>query len=101
MLNLAALTGSTRWDHKALAFGSLTPGKIANLLSDTLVLGFTGAAILIVFSQLPKALGVETSDGGVIRRVLMPFAHPTEWHGLAILFFHRNYPAYVWRQKVP
>ena len=70
-----------------LAFGVLRLGKIANLLSDALILGFTsGAAILIVFSQLPKALGVEISNGGVIRNGLNSLAHPTEWHGLAILF---------------
>ena len=89
-----------------VAFGVLRLGKIANLLSDALVLGFTsGAAILIVFSQLPKALGVEISDGGVIRSGLKALTHPTEWHGLAILFsigtillmfggrkFHRLFP---------
>ena len=37
-----------------LAFGILRLGKIANLLSDYLILGFTsGAAILIVFSTAP------------------------------------------------
>ena len=70
-----------------LVFGVLRFGKIANLLSDSLILGFTsGAAILIVFSQLPKALGVETLNGGVIRSGLNALTHPTQWHGLAILF---------------
>jgi len=70
-----------------LAFGILRLGKIANLLSDYLILGFTsGAAILIVFSQLPKALGVETSNGGVIRSGFNALIHPAQWHGLAILF---------------
>ena len=70
-----------------LGFGILRLGKLANLLSDALILGFTsGAAILIVFSQFPKALGVETSNGGVIRNGLNALIHPTQWHGLAILF---------------
>ena len=70
-----------------LGFGILQLGKLANLLSDALILGFTsGAAILIVFSQLPKALGVETSNGGVIKNGLNALTHPTHWHGIAILF---------------
>ena len=65
-----------------LAFGILRLGKIANLLSDYLILGFTsGAAILIVFSQLPKALGVETSNGGVIRSGINALIHPAQSHG--------------------
>ena len=59
---LALLVGAIR-----LGFGVLRLGKIANLLTDPLILGFTsGAAILIVFSQRPKALGVETPIGGLI-----------------------------------
>ena len=70
-----------------LGFGILQLGKLANLLSDALILGFTsGAAILIVFSQLPKALGVETSNGGVIKNGLNALTHPSQWHGIAILF---------------
>ena len=89
-----------------LVFGVLRLGKIANLLSENLILGFTsGAAILIVLSQLPKALGVEASNGGVIRSGFNALANPTQWHGLAILFsigtiilmfggrrFHRLFP---------
>ena len=79
---LALLVGAIR-----LGFGVLRLGKIANLLTDPLILGFTsGAAILIVFSQLPKALGVETPNGGVIGNGLHALVHPTQWHGLAILF---------------
>jgi len=70
-----------------LGFGILRLGKLANLLSDALILGFTsGAAILIVFSQLPKALGVETSNEGVIRNGLSALTHPSQWHAIAILF---------------
>ncbi len=70
-----------------LGFGILRLGKLANLLTDALILGFTsGAAILIVLSQLPKALGVETSNGGVIKNGLNALTHPSQWHGIAILF---------------
>ncbi|MBJ69331.1 MAG: hypothetical protein CL463_05470 [Acidimicrobiaceae bacterium] len=79
---LALLVGLIR-----LGFGILRLGKLANLLTDPLILGFTsGAAILIIFSQLPKALGVETQNGGVIRNGIHALVHPTQWHGLAILF---------------
>tara|TARA_Y100000590_G_scaffold467478_1_gene646517 strand:+ start:963 stop:2171 length:1209 start_codon:yes stop_codon:yes gene_type:complete len=79
---LALLVGAIR-----LGFGVLRLGKIANLLTDPLILGFTsGAAILIVFSQLPKALGVETQNGGIIGNGLHALGHPNQWHGLAILF---------------
>jgi len=70
-----------------LGFGILRLGKIANLLTDPLILGFiSGAAILIVLSQLPKTLGVETANGGVIRSGLDAFIHPAQWNGLTILF---------------
>ena len=70
-----------------LGFGIFRLGKIANLLTDHLILGFTsGAAILIILSQFPKALGVETSNGGVIRNGLDALIHPSNWNGFAILF---------------
>ena len=70
-----------------LGFGILRLGRIANLLTDPLILGFTsGAAILIILSQLPKALGIETSNGGVIRSGFEALIHPSDWNGLAILF---------------
>tara|TARA_Y100001970_G_scaffold281269_1_gene391678 strand:- start:93 stop:1307 length:1215 start_codon:yes stop_codon:yes gene_type:complete len=70
-----------------LALGIFHLGRIANLLTDPLILGFTsGAAILIILSQFPKALGVKTSNGGVIRSGFEAFIHPTQWHGLSILF---------------
>ena len=70
-----------------LGFGILRLGKIANLLTDPLILGFiSGAAILIVLSQLPKTLGVETANGGVIRSGLDALIHPAQWNGLTILF---------------
>ena len=45
-----------------LILGILKLGKIAHLLTDAVITGFTtGAAILIIFSQLPKSLGVDLS----------------------------------------
>jgi len=44
-----------------VSLGVLRFGRIANLLTDPLILGFTsGAAILIILSQLPKTLGVDS-----------------------------------------
>ena len=98
---LALLVGIIR-----LSFGILHLGKINSLLTDPLILGFTtGAAILIILSQLPKALGVESSNGGIVRSGFEALIHPTQWHAFAILFslatillmfggrrFHRLFP---------
>lgn len=79
---LALLVGIIR-----LCLGLLNLGKIANLLTDPVILGFTsGAAILIIFSQLPKTLGVEDVDGGVLRSGFHAVSNPQQWHGYAILF---------------
>mgnify|MGYP001289695697 FL=1 len=79
---LALLVGIIR-----LGFGILHLGKINSLLTDPLILGFTtGAAILIIFSQLPKALGVESSNGGIVRSGFESLIHPTQWHAFAIIF---------------
>lgn len=44
-----------------LGFGALRLGMLANFISPSVMIGFTaGAAILIVFSQLPNALGLES-----------------------------------------
>ena len=67
--------------------GILRLGKIANLLTNPLILGFTsGAAILIILSQLPKTLGVDSSNRGVIKNSFEAVVHPGQWHGSAILF---------------
>ncbi|HJM29180.1 MAG: SulP family inorganic anion transporter [Acidimicrobiales bacterium] len=70
-----------------LLFGVLKLGRIANLLTDSVILGFTtGAAILIIFSQLPKSLGVEGTEGGVLSSGWESICNPDQWKIGALLF---------------
>ncbi|MEC7845035.1 MAG: SulP family inorganic anion transporter [Actinomycetota bacterium] len=79
---LALMVGIIR-----LALGVFKFGKITNILTDSVVLGFTsGAAILIVFSQLPKSLGVQDVSGGVLSAGWESLTTPSQWEIGAILF---------------
>ena len=98
---LALLVGIIR-----LLLGVFQLGKITNLLTDSVILGFTnGAAVLIVFSQLPKSLGVDNAEGGVLKAGWEALVHPDLWQLDAVLFslatifvifggrlFHRLFP---------
>lgn len=98
---LALIVGSIRF-----LLGILKLGRIALLLTDEVILGFTnGAAILIIFSQLPKSLGIETSDNGILRSGWEAITSPQMWQFGAIAFsvatiliilcgrvFHRLFP---------
>ena len=75
-------------------------------MTDSVILGFTnGAAVLIVFSQLPKSLGVDNAEGGVLKAGWEALVHPDLWQLDAVLFslatifvifggrlFHRLFP---------
>ena len=79
---LALIVGGIR-----LLLGICKLGKIADLLTDAVILGFTnGAAILIVFSQLPKSLGVQNPGSGILRSGWDAIASPDMWHFGAITF---------------
>tara|TARA_B100000686_G_scaffold288945_1_gene315359 strand:+ start:4760 stop:5974 length:1215 start_codon:yes stop_codon:yes gene_type:complete len=79
---LALLVGAIR-----LLLGITRMGWITNLLTDPVILGFTsGAAILIVFSQLPKTLGAETVNDGVLSSGWEALSTPNLWSGSAMLF---------------
>ena len=70
-----------------LILGILKLGKIAHLLTDAVITGFTtGAAILIIFSQLPKSLGVDDLKGGVLSAGWKSISNPELWELNAILF---------------
>ena len=56
-------------------------------MTDEVILGFTtGAAILIISSQLPKSLGVENVSGGVLNSGWQAITSPNSWQLGAILF---------------
>jgi SulP family sulfate permease len=77
---LALIAGAIR-----LGLGLLRMGSVAYLMSGPVVLGFTsGAAVLILCSQLPKLFGME-SDAGVLGGAFDSVTSPAEWELSAIL----------------
>ena len=78
---LALMVGLIR-----VGIGLLGWGRIAYLLSRPVLIGFlNGAAILILLSQLPSALGVD-GEGGVVAGALSSLASPGAWDPLALAF---------------
>ena len=78
---LALLVGGIRF-----LLGLFRLGRIADLLTDAVILGFTnGAAILIVFSQ-HKSLGVQNSDSGILKSGWEAISTPDLWQFGAIAF---------------
>lgn len=78
---LAVLVGLIR---VVLGIGRL--GNVVRLMSSPVVLGFTnGAAVVIVASQLPKALGAEPVDGTVLSEFWWTISHPGSWTAPAIM----------------
>jgi SulP family sulfate permease len=72
---LALVVGATR-----VAIGFLRAGSVAYLMSQPVLQGFTSAAaILIVGSQLPGALGVQAPGDGVLGRAVWALGQPGEW----------------------
>lgn len=77
---LAMLVGVFR-----LALGVGRLGNVVRLMSSPVVLGFTnGAAVVIVASQLPKALGSQPPDGTVLGEFWWALTHPSSWTVAAI-----------------
>lgn len=67
-------------------FGFARLGHIVRLMSTPVVMGFTsGAAVVIMSSQLPKALGVVPPDGGVLWQAAWSVGHPSNWLMSAVL----------------
>ena len=59
-------------------------GRVAYLMSQPVLLGFTSAAaILILASQLPTALGVVSGATGVLPSALWTLTHPVTWNPVA------------------
>lgn len=79
---LALLVGIMR-----VALGLFRLGGVAYLLSEPVLLGFTtGAAILIVGSQLPKVFDMAPDEGGVLANAGYALTRPGEWSWQAIAF---------------
>jgi SulP family sulfate permease len=72
---LALIVGVVR-----IAVGLLRAGIVSYLVSQPMLLGFLpAAAILIVASQVPAALGTDDPTGGILRRAGSALGHPSEW----------------------
>ncbi len=72
---LALVVGATR-----LVLGFLRGGVVAYAMTEATVLGFTtGAAILIVASQLPTMFGLERGDRSVLGGAAWALTHPDAW----------------------
>ncbi|MCY4086492.1 MAG: SulP family inorganic anion transporter [Actinomycetia bacterium] len=72
---LALVVGIARF-----ALGLLRGGVVAYLMSQPLLMGFVpAAAILIIATQLPTALGVSPPGGGVFEEAARSLAHPGDW----------------------
>jgi sulfate permease, SulP family len=80
-LLLALMVGAIR-----IAVGLARAGVVAYLMSQPLLLGFVpAAAIIIVASQLPVALGVGTHGRNELYRGWSAVAHPGAWHAETIV----------------
>ena len=78
---LALMVGVTR-----LLLGLFRLGVVTYLMRDPVVTGFTSAAaILILASQLPKALGTATPPGGVLWRAGWSLGHPGGWETASLV----------------
>lgn len=78
---LALIVGVTR-----VLVGVLRLGSVSYLLSQPVLSGFmSAAALLIVLSQLPTALGVPSAGHNVILRAVTALADPTAWRPAALL----------------
>lgn len=79
---LALVVGVTR-----ILVGLFRAGGVAYLMSQPVLLGFTsGAAILILSSQLPGALGVSAAGRqGVLEGAIWSLANPGSWETASVV----------------
>ena len=78
---MAFMVGAMR-----VSFGIARLGQVVRLMSAPVVMGFmSGAAIVIMSSQLPKALGVSPPDGGVLWQAAWSLVHPGAWLGPSVV----------------
>ncbi len=77
---LALVVGVAR-----ILVGLLREGRISYLMSPPVLQGFTvAAAVLIMASQLPAALGISPPVSGVIQGAWWSLTHPGEWEVASI-----------------
>lgn len=68
-----------------VALGAVRLGRAVYLLSEPMIAGFTtGAVVLIVAAQLPKAVDVDIGDRSVLAGAVDVFARFREWNWQAL-----------------
>jgi sulfate permease, SulP family len=78
---LALLVGITR-----IAVSWIRAGWVSYLMSRPMLDGFTsGAAILILASQLPVAFGVDPEMDGVLQRAVWTLGNPASWEWTSVV----------------
>lgn len=78
---LALVVGVVR-----MGVGLARAGWVSYLMSRPLLDGFmSGAAILIVLSQVPGVAGAAAPDAGVLRRALWTVGHPGAWETTSLV----------------
>jgi SulP family sulfate permease len=77
---LALVVGVVR-----LALGGLRLGGFAFMMSQPVIIGFsTGAALVILATQLPTALGLDP-EGGIFPGAASALAHPDRWDSASVV----------------
>ncbi|MGH9003412.1 MAG: SulP family inorganic anion transporter, partial [Acidimicrobiia bacterium] len=77
---LALVVGAVR-----LGLGTLRLGGFAFMMSQPVIIGFsTGAALVILATQLPTALGTDT-DGGIFPSAVSALVHPGRWDTASVV----------------
>lgn len=78
---LAVIVGVTR-----LAIGLFRSGWISYLLSQPMLSGFmSAAAVLIIASQLPGAVGITAAADGVLGGAAWTLSHIQSWHAPSVV----------------
>ncbi|NNF25699.1 MAG: SulP family inorganic anion transporter [Gemmatimonadetes bacterium] len=78
---LALVVGATR-----ALIGFLKSGWVSYLMSQPVLTGFTsGAAILIIFTQVPGAVGLGAEGRGPVAGLLAVAGSPETWHPMALV----------------
>lgn len=95
-LSAFAEPGSDRWVELGLllalvvgvvriAIGLTRAGVLAYLLSRPMLMGFVpAAAVFIIASQLPAAVGASPPDDGVLAQAVWAIGHPGDWSTAAV-----------------
>ncbi len=93
---LALVVGVTR-----VLIGMARAGFVSYLMSQPVLTGFSSAAaLLIISSQLPVALGVENARASLLPGALLALLEPGEWSTMAIVLTGGTIAVVVWGKRI-